>query len=291
MVIDFVNDPEKIQKDFQKYSGCNYILEEDETDPNTLYELQSELYHYDVFDSDDVYEFAKYFFNDNEDKLKVNKLLDKVCDKALEVLDDEQQEVFKKRCHRFSNLYNFLSQIITFKDADLAQLAPFCLAVYKKMPYRKQNIPYEVLNETILDSYKLKYMGVLNLGISEGDTAMKGQTVGHDISAPEDELDLLSNIIKMLNDTYGLELTDEDKVELNKMRQRVIDNEELMNFFNTDNARNDVKKMFEEKIDEELLYFITSKLELYNKLTEDRANIMFKNMFFNELYDQRVRGF
>ena len=51
-----------------------------------------------------------------------------------------------------------------------------------------------------------------------------------------------------------------------------------------------VKKMFEEKIDEELLNFINSKLELYNKLTEDRANVMFKNIFFNELYDRRVRG-
>lgn len=94
----------------------------------------------------------------------------------------------------------------------------------------------------------------------------------------------------MLNDTYGLELSEEDKVELNKMRQHVIEDEELMGFFNTDNSRDDVKKMFEERIDEELLNFINSKLDLYNKLTEDRANGMFKNIFFNELYDQRVRG-
>ena len=73
------------------------------------------------------------------------------------------------------------------------------------------------------------------------------------------------------------------------MRQRVIDDEELMGYFNTDNARDDVKKLFEERIDEELLNFINSKLELYNKLTEDRANNMFKSIFFNELYDQRVR--
>ena len=94
----------------------------------------------------------------------------------------------------------------------------------------------------------------------------------------------------MLNNTYGLELTEDDKVELSKMLQRVIDDEELMGYFNTDNARDDVKKMFEEKIDEELLNFITSKLELYNKLTEDRANNVFKSIFFNELYDQRVRA-
>lgn len=290
MVLDFVNNPEQVREDFQQYYGRNYMLEEDETDPNALYELQSELYHFDVFTKDDVHEFAKYYFLDDTDKEKVNKVLDRVCDRALDILDDDKQEVFRKRCRRFSNLYNFLSQIITFKDVDIAQLAPFCLAVFKKMPYKKQNLPYEVLDETELDSYKIKYMGAQDIALTDGDSAMKGQGAGQDKPAPEDEWDFLSNIIKMLNDTYGLELTEDDKVELNRMRQRVIDDKELMGYFNKDNARDDVQKMFNEKIDEELLNFINSKLELYNKLTEDRANGLFKNIFFNELYDKRVRG-
>lgn len=290
MVLDFVNNPDDVQADCQQYYGRNYMVVEDETDPNTLYELQSELYHFNVFEKEDVREFAKYYFLDNSDKQKVNKVLDRVCDHAISTLDDKQQEIFRKRLRRFSNLYNFLSQIITFKDADLAQLAPFCVAVFKKMPYKKRNLPYEVLDEIVLDSYKIKYLGAQNIGLSDGDSAMKGQTAGHDSATTEDEKDFLSNIIKMLNDTYGLELSEDDRVELNKMRQRVVDDQELMGFFNTDNSRDDVKKMFEEKIDEELLNFINSKLELYNKLTEDRANGMFKNIFFNEFYDQRVRG-
>lgn len=290
IVLDFVNNPDDVQADCQQYYGRNYMVVEDETDPNTLYELQSELYHFNVFEKEDVREFAKYYFFDNSDKQKVNKVLDRVCDHAISTLDDKQQEIFRKRLRRFSNLYNFLSQIITFKDADLAQLAPFCVAVFKKMPYKKRNLPYEVLDEIVLDSYKIKYLGAQNIGLSDGDSAMKGQTAGHDSATTEDEKDFLSNIIKMLNDTYGLELSEDDRVELNKMRQRVVDDQELMGFFNTDNSRDDVKKMFEEKIDEELLNFINSKLELYNKLTEDRANGMFKNIFFNELYDQRVRG-
>ena len=236
-------------------------------------------------------EFAKYYFLDNDiDKQKVNKVLDRVCDKAIEALDEDGLDVFRKRCRRFSNLYNFLSQILTFQDKDLAQLAPFCLALFKKMPYRKQNLPYEVLDETELDSYKIKYMGMQNIALSDGDAALKGQTAGHDKPGGEDELDFLSNIVKMLNETYGLELTEEDKVELSKMRQRVVDDPELMSYFNKDNARDDVKKVFDERIDEELLDFINSKLELYNKLSEDRANGVFKRIFFNELYDQRVRG-
>lgn len=47
----------------------------------------------------------------------------------------------------------------------------------------------------------------------------------------------------MLNDTYGLELSEEDKVELNKMRQRVVGIEELMSFFNADNSRDAVSSI------------------------------------------------
>ena len=90
-----------------------------------------------------------------------------------------------------------------------------------KMPYKKSKIPYEVLDETELDSYKVRFMGMKRISLTDGDTSMKGQTAGKESGAPTDELDFLSNIIKMLNETYGLNLTDEDRVELNKMRQRV----------------------------------------------------------------------
>ena len=46
----------------------------------------------------------------------------------------------------------------------------------------------------------------------------------------------------------------------------------------------------DEEVDSELLEFINNKLELYNKFTEDRANAILKQMWFNELYDARIRG-
>ena len=67
-------------------------------------------------------------------------------------------------------------------------------------------------------------------------------------------------------------------------------NEELMSYFNPNNSRDDVKAKFDEEIDAQLLDFIHSKLDLYNKLTEEAANATFKRLWFNEIYDQRVRG-
>jgi type I restriction enzyme R subunit len=61
-------------------------------------------------------------------------------------------------------------------------------------------------------------------------------------------------------------------------------------FFNKGNSKDNIKDKFNDEIDGELLNFIDKKLEFYNKMTEDKVNSLFKNMWFNEIYDDRVRG-
>ena len=93
-----------------------------------------------------------------------------------------------------------------------------------------------------------------------------------------------------MNDTFGIEVTEDDKVEIAKMKDNIYTNEELMSYFNAKNSKDNIKDKFGDSIDNELLNFINTKLELYNKLSDDKVNVMFKTMWFNEIYDQRVRG-
>lgn len=196
--------------------------------------------------------------------------------------------VKRKTCHTFFKHYTYLSQIITFRDVELEKLAPFCLALYKKLPYKKEGLPYDVLTESQLHSYKVQYQSTQNLSLESGDTAMKGKKPGQSKQPQEAVMDWLSNIIKVLNDTFGIDLTEEDKVDLAHLREKVMNDQELLSFFTPENSRDDVRTKFNEQVDSELLSFITTKLDLYNKLTEDRVNTMFKSTWFNELYDRMV---
>lgn len=290
LILDFVNDPDEIRESFQQYYGVNYMPEENETDPNSLYDLKSCLYGYNVFTQKDVDDFAHLFFGKSGKTAdaKVNKVLDRVCDRAIQQLDDEAQATFRKKCHTFYKLYTFLSQIITFSDVELEKLAPFVEALAKKMPYERESLPYEVLQEVTLESYKLKYLATKTLTLTSQDTAMQGMAPGSDRGTDEPEVDWLSRIIQKLNETFGINLTDEDRVDMERMKERVMANDELMSYFNSDNTRDDIKTKFEEEVDNELLDFINSKLDLYNKLTEDRVNKMFKGLWFNEVYDRKV---
>ena len=77
---------------------------------------------------------------------------------------------------------------------------------------------------------------------------------------------------------------------LQHMRVPVERDNGLMCFFSPKNARDDVRTKFDEEVDSELLNFINTKLELYNKLGEKATHTAFKRLWFNEIYDQRVRG-
>lgn len=290
MVLDFVNDPEQVQADFQYYYGENFMEEDNQTDPNSLYTVQSKIDSFNVFYQNEVEAFANIFFRRGNNYEKINPILKTVTHRFEKEIEQEDQINFKSEAQSFLKLYRFLSQIITFTDVELEKYYVFLTALLKMLPYIKANLPLDVLGEVELDSYKIQHQYTTDLALVSEDGEMFGMTPGGAVSKEEDELDLLTNIIKVLNDTFGLDLNEEDKVDFFKMKERVYSNEELMGFFHKNNSRDNIQDKFSEEIDNELLNFINGKLELYNKLSEDRVNLLFKKMWFDDLYNKRVRG-
>lgn len=290
MVLDFVNDPEKVQEDFQIYYGSNYMELDDQTDPNSLYDVQQKIEAFHIIYQNDIEAYAKLFFTKGDHKEKLQPILNEVVKKYSAELDEDQKVSFKANIKNFVRLYRFLSQIITFTDVQLEKYYVFLSDLFKKLPASSNTLPNEVLEEIDLDSYKLQHQFTADLALQSQNTSMQGMTPGGDTKKDEEELEWLTKIINVLNETYGLDLKEEDKVEFERMRNNIYANNELMSFFNTKNSKDNIQDKFYEEIDNELLSFINTKLELYNKLSEDKANLMFKNIWFNQLYDERVRG-
>lgn len=290
MVLDFVNDPEQVQADFQMYYGSNYMELDDQTDPNSLYDVQHTIEAFNIIYQNDIETYAKLFFTKGDHKEKLQPILNEVVNRFKAELNEDQKVSFKANIKNFVRLYRFLSQIITFTDVQLEKYYVFLSDLFKKLPASPDALPIEVLEEIDLDSYKLQHQFTIDLALQSNNTAMRGMTPGGDGKKNDEELEWLTKIIKVLNDTYSLDLKEEDKVEFEKMRENIYANNELMSFFNTKNSKDNIQDKFNEEIDNELLNFINTKLELYNKLSEDKVNLMFKRLWFNDIYDQRVRG-
>ncbi|WP_299459999.1 type I restriction endonuclease [uncultured Microscilla sp.] len=290
MVLDFVNEPEQIQADFQHFYGGNYIPEDLLTDPNILYHLLTELEQSQVYEPQEVEMFAEVFFTLPNEQERLQKVLDVVVTRFEQLPNDEGKAAFKGNLQRFNKMYKFLSQIMTFADPDLEKHYVFFIGLIKKLPYATQQLPLDVVNDVELDSYRVQYQYTTHLELESGDGETEGLQPGGSNQNAEEEADWLSKIIQTLNDAFGADLTEEDKVEVKKMRQLVYDDDELMSYFNAQNSKDNIQDKFNGVIDNLLLNFINTKLDFYSKMTNDKVNASLKNAWFTELYNRLVRG-
>jgi type I restriction enzyme R subunit len=275
-VLDFVNEADDILQSFQPYYQSTFL--DEGTDPNKLYDLESELEQFWIYTQKDVDDLAEIFFDPIQPLEKLQPILDKVV-LVWERKEEDEREDFRSTLQSFIRIYGFLSQLITFEDPGLEKLYVFARNLNRKLPKRKGKLPVEVQDSVDLDSFKIQqtFKGAIKLGADNGPIPpISTGTPKH----TEDEKDLLSNIIKVLNETYGVDLSDEDKIDIERMEEKLQEHEELREVMNSNNTVENMRYKFDMVVDELLLGFVNDKLELYKKLSDPKVNPMFKTKWF-----------
>jgi len=276
VILDFVNEKKEIQDSFQPYYQTTLL--EEETDPNKLYSLQTELEQFHIYTQEDVKDFSKIFFDTAERPEKMQPILDKVV-YVWTQKSEEEREDFRSILQTFIRLYGFISQLITFEDVELEQLYVFAKNLNRKLPKSRHRLPHEVVDAVDLDSFRIQqtYEGKIELEKKDGETP--GISNGKP-KRPEDEKDLLSNIIEILNETYGAGITEEDVVDIERIKVKLEENEDLQSVMNEKNTLENIRYKFDEIVNDLLLDFVHTKIDLYKKLTAPEVNKTFKNKWF-----------
>ena len=283
LVLDFVNEPEQIQEAFQQYYQTTTLAEE--TDPNRLYDLQSQLEGFELYDEATIEEFCGIFYDADQPDELLQGILDGVVERWL-ALEEHAREEFRSTLQSYIRLYGYISQLITFTDVALEKLYIFSHSLNKKLPKREHPDLQDVLASVDLDSFRVQRMhDRLQLSLEEEDSEVEG--IGSDVATMRDpEQDFLSNIINALNDAHQTDFTAEDKVDLATIHQKVHENEELRQVIEGDNTETNKAYKFNQVIDEILLGFVNSKLDLYNKLTQEEINADLKRQLYQAYCEQ-----
>ena len=265
LVLDFVNEPEQIQEAFQQYYQTTTLPEE--TDPNRLYDLQSLLEGFGLYDEGIIGQFCLVFYDVNQPDELLQGVLDSVVEKWRELGIDAQEE-FRSTLQSYIRLYGYISQLITFTDIALEKLYIFSRSLNKKLPKRDHPDLNDVLSSVDLDSFRVQRTHEnLQLSLEAQDSEVEG--IGSDVATVRDpEQDFLSNIINALNDAYQTDFTVEDKVDIENVYQKVRQHEELRQVIAGDNTESNKWYKFEQVVDDILLDFVNNKLELYKKLSK-----------------------
>jgi len=276
-VLDFANDPESIRYSFQKF--YQEVALEEETDPNKLYDIQTSINEFKILSKNQVEQFCTNFFNKDRDEGTLHPVLDEVVDNWRELNDDEQKEDFRLKISSYTRLYGYLSQIINFKDVELEKHYIFYRYLSKKLIKKtKEKINIEHLID--LESLRIQKLHDHVDPLESTDHQYKGIQTGTGIYTPPTQ-DLLAEIIETINSRYGINLTDDDKINIDSVKNAIFEDEEVAKYMNGANSEQNKHDYFKKQFDKVILDLLKDRFDFYKKLDENNG---LKNLIFDKIY-------
>ncbi|HDP99940.1 MAG TPA: type I restriction endonuclease subunit R [bacterium] len=286
-VLDFANDRQTIIDSFQPYYEMTMMSET--TYPNHLYDLKGKTDSAQVYFQSEVDAFSKIFYKPGSasvrDQGKLYAFIDPAVDRFKQ-LDEAKQDDFKKSLTSFVRLYSFLSQILPFQDVDLEKLYSYSRFLLTKLPKVDYTERLKLDNEVALEYYRLQK-------IAEGDLVLQIQRK-HDldpvteagISREKEEKDKLSNIINLLNEKYGFDFTDQDRLYFEQIEQALYENDDLK-IRARNNPIENFKYAFDEVFIQTLIDRMDANAEIFDKImvnSEFKDDV--KNWLTKKIYER-----
>lgn len=278
MVLDFVNGADDIAEAFQPYYE-NTMLSEG-TDPNLLYDLETRLREFGIYGDDDVETFAAAFFG-NANQAKLYSILTPAKDRWIDLEEAEQKES-RKLLADYCNTYAFLGQLLTFSDPDLEKLYVFAKYLRRYLPYSPDKLPVDVQEKIDLESYRVaeSFRGDIELERGKGEVEPPKKPGSGQPSAVD--LEPLSAIIAELNDRFGADLTDEDRVTIQHL-QDLLGADETLKASVRVNPPETARLAFNHIVEDRLQEIVETNFKLYKRVADDAA---FAQVLVDFLYDR-----
>ena len=230
-ILDFENEVEDILESFAPYYEQPEI--DEPTDPNLLYTLKTNLEAYQYFWKQEVEEFAQVFFKPKvKQKPSDQGLLHAALNPALTRFgaeqDEDRQEEFRGLLLSYIRLYGFVSQIAPFGDPDLEKLYAFARLLRTKLPKRQEGGIIDLDDDVTLTYYRMDktYEGNVELPVGEQQIITGVSELGSG-KPKEDDLSPLSKVIDLINERFGTDFTDTDKLLMVQALGDLADNEAL----------------------------------------------------------------
>jgi len=281
-VLDFVNEPEEIQKAFEPYYDRTLLKEA--TDPNLLYDLQTKLFDFHFYTTDEVNQFAAVYFDPKGTQDRLHAALQPAVDRYLAASEDDRVP-FRGHLKDFVSLYAFLSQIISFVDADLEKLYVFGRLLLRKLPVTRERLPVEIQQQIDVESYRVQPTGSSSIKVKRGTVELE-PIKAKDVEMPlVDEIEALSQIIQELNERFGTNFTERDKIFIEQLEAKLFGNEALAKAVKV-NTEENARLTFDHVVNDKLQEMIDTNFKFYKQVTDDPD---FARTFLDWLFQRYVK--
>ncbi len=276
-ILDFVNEAQDIQNAFQPYYNCTRLTEG--IDPNDIYSIFERVDAYNVINNNDIRLFTELYYNDEENMEQLNYYLHPSIKKYNELDKDDKKE-FKSIVQAFLRAYAFIVQVERMMDEDMQANYVYCKYLNSVLPKNFEDFA-NIDGEIELEYYRLEkqFEGSIELKEEEGRLDPASGNIGMLV---EEEEEPLSVLIERINDKYGAEFTNVDKV-MDIIKQDFIDNDSLVELAKNNND-NDMKKVYDEEFTKVVITRLHQNEKLFERMINDEEYMeALKNVMFKEI--------
>ncbi len=230
-VLDFVNDAENIFRAFKPYFDKTELAEA--SDPTKLEALKHELDQAQVYHWSEVEAFAQVFYKPTErqgpaDHAHMQRHLQPAVDRFKAIAEEEKREAFREKLSGYVKVYAFLSQIVPYADADLEMLYSFGRFLLPHLPFDRDTTIVKVGDEVALQYYRLERVYAGPVDLRQGEAAYVKSPTEVGTGRAKDEKAPLSEIIEVLNERFGTQFSEEDRLFFQQIKEKACKSEQVI---------------------------------------------------------------
>ena len=271
-ILDFINTADEIKKAFEPFYTETFLKESINTD--LIFEVQAKIAEANVYNEANVEEFAKFYYSEgtqsDKDLGKIASMLEPAVEKYSK-LEEVERFDFRRNVRNLVKWYNYISQINRLFNEQLHKEVLYANALSKFLSEDSDPV-VDIKNKLKLEYYKLKevFKGSISLAEGKGESSVGGK-VGQ---VPDPALlDPLNEVIKRINEQFGIDLTEADKVIYNSIHDKLMADKKLQKLIKS--SKDDEEKIFASSIfpkffGEAANAGFDEQVEAYNSLFEDK---------------------
>lgn len=289
-ILDFVNDRDTILKAFQPFYELTTV--EQVTDPNHLYDLKNRLDEKQVYWHSEIDAFARvYFMSKNmlnpKEQGKLNAFIDPAVDR-FKALEESDRDEFKKGLRTWTNIYSYLSQIVPFQDVELEKFYAYGRLLLTKLPKTDLAERLKLTDEVALEYYRLQKASEGTIRLEAlGEVGVPGVTEAG-IKRAKEEKAALSEIIEILNERFGTDFNNADRLFFDQIEEELVTDEKLQMQARS-NTIDNFKYGFEEAFLAKLIERMEDNQGIFEKILDDKQfGEVVKKWMLHKVYERLI---
>ena len=267
-VVDFVNDWDTIRASFSNYYEATEL--DTATDPDVIYNLADRLAGYHVYDQTEVDAVTDVYFDEPDPSKVLAKVESKLAPAVdrWKALDDTPKREFKAVLRKFLRSYSFITQMISLGDKGLHRLFVYGGFLVKKLFLDTGSTP-DLRDKVELEYLRIEDKGTQAIKLESEQLHNGGANAG--VAKEEDE-QLLSLLIDHLNETFGTEWEDADKI-ISACADKICEDEDFVAKART-NSMGDLRAIFGDVMMQALATILSDSQDMFEKFNEKPDDYM-----------------